>query len=107
MDMAHAHLLIVEDENIIAKDIQRRLTRLGYFVPAIASSGREALQKTADVRPDLVLMDIVLKGDMDGVDTAAQVQRRFQIPVVYLTAYADEHTWQRATATAPFGYVLK
>jgi PAS domain S-box-containing protein len=105
--MAHAHLLIVEDENIIAKDIQRRLTRLGYFVPAIASSGRDALQKTAEVRPDLVLMDIVLKGDMDGVDTAAQVQTRFQIPVVYLTAYADEHTWQRAIATAPFGYVLK
>jgi PAS domain S-box-containing protein len=107
MDMVHARLLIVEDENIIAKDIQRRLTRLGYSVPAIASSGRDALQKTADVRPDLVLMDIVLKGDMDGVDTAARVQTRFQIPVVYLTAYADEHTWQRAVAMAPFGYVLK
>ena len=69
--MAHERLLIVEDENIIAKDIQRRLTRLGYSVPAIASSGRDALQKTATVHPDLILMDIVLKGDMDGVDTAA------------------------------------
>jgi PAS domain S-box-containing protein len=105
--MAQERLLIVEDENIIAKDIQRRLTRLGYSVPAIASSGRDALQKTATVHPDLILMDIVLKGDMDGVDAAAQVQEHFQIPIVYLTAYADEHTWQRAMATEPFGYVLK
>ncbi|NJR44272.1 response regulator [bacterium] len=105
--MVHAHILIVEDENIIARDIQRRLTSLGYAVPAIASSGQEALHKAATLRPDLALMDIVLKGDMDGVETAAHMHRRLQIPVVYLTAYADDQTWQRARATEPFGYVLK
>jgi PAS domain S-box-containing protein len=105
--MAHATILVVEDENIIAIDIQQRLQSLGYAVPTIAASGLDALQKAADLCPDLVLMDIVLKGDMDGIETAEQVRTQFQIPVVYLTAYADEGTWQRALATAPFGYVLK
>ena len=105
--MAHATILVVEDETIIAIDIQQRLQRLGYAVPTIATSGLDALQKAADLCPDLVLMDIVLKGDMDGIETAEQLRTQFQIPVVYLTAYADEGTWQRALATAPFGYVLK
>jgi len=105
--MAHETILVVEDEKIIAIDIQQRLQSLGYAVPTIAASGLDALQKAADLCPDLVLMDIVLKGDMDGIETAEQVRTQFQIPVVYLTAYADEGTWQRALATAPFGYVLK
>jgi two-component system cell cycle sensor histidine kinase/response regulator CckA len=105
--MAHAHILLVEDENITAKDITQRLKNFGYSVAAIASSGQDAIQKAADLHPDLVLMDIVLKGDMDGIEAAEHLRTRFQIPVVYLTAYADEGTLQRAMATEPFGYVLK
>jgi CheY-like chemotaxis protein len=105
--MANAKILIVEDASIIAKDIQKILSRLGYAVPAVASSGEEAIQRAAETHPDLVLMDIVLKGDMDGVEAAAQIRDRFHIPVVYLTVYADEDTLQRARITEPFGYILK
>jgi two-component system, cell cycle sensor histidine kinase and response regulator CckA len=104
--MAQPHILVVEDENIIALDIQRRLKTLGYAVLAIASSGEEALQRSVAVHPDLVLMDIVLKGDMDGIDLAERFVM-LDVPVVYLTAYADEKTLQRAKATRPFGYLLK
>ena len=104
--MAQPHILVVEDENIIALDIQQRLKTLGYAVPAIASSGEEALQRSAVVHPDLVLMDIVLKGDMDGIDLAERFVM-LDVPVVYLTAYTDEKTLQRAKATRPFGYLLK
>src|SRR5919109_953556 len=92
--MAHEYILLVEDENLTAKDIKQRLKNFGYSVPAIASSGQDALQKAADLHPDLVLMDIVLKGAMDGIEAAAHLRTRFQIPVVYLTAYADEGTLQ-------------
>lgn len=105
--MAAEHILVVEDENIIAKDLQQRLTTLGYTVLAIASSGPDALQKAAVLPLDLVLMDIVLKGDMDGVEAAEHLRTRFGLPVVYLTAYADDHTLQRAKATEPFGYLMK
>jgi len=102
-----AHILVVEDENIVAKDIEHRLKALGYNVSALASSGEEALQKARDACPDLVLMDIRLKGAMDGVDTAEELRRQFNVPVVYLTAYADANTLQRAKVTQPFGYILK
>ncbi len=105
--MANAQVLVVEDASIIAKDIQDMLRRLGYAVSAVASSGEEAVQKAAETHPDLVLMDIVLKGDMDGVEAAQQIRDRFHIPVVYLTAYADEDTLQRAKITEPFGLILK
>jgi|SRR5437867_2338167 len=105
--MTHAHIMVVEDENIVAKDINHRLKSLGYDVPAVASSGAEAIRKAAQTLPDLVLMDIRLKGDMDGVETADQMRRQFNIPVVYLTAYADNSTLQRAKVTEPFGYILK
>jgi len=105
--MAPESILIVEDESIIARDIQQRLSRLGYTVAAIASSGEEALHKTADLSPALVLMDIVLKGKMDGVEAAARLQTQRDVPIVYLTAYADDITLQRAMATAPYGYVMK
>jgi signal transduction histidine kinase len=104
--MAQPHILVVEDENIIALDIQQRLKTLGYAVSAIASSGEEVLQRATAVHPDLVLMDIVLKGDMDGIDLAERFVM-LDVPVVYLTAYADEKTLQRAKATRPFGYLLK
>jgi signal transduction histidine kinase len=105
--VAAEHILVVEDENIIAKDLQQRLTALGYTVSAIVSSGPDALQKAADLPLDLVLMDIVLKGDMDGVETAEHLRTRFGLPVVYLTAYADAQTLQRAKLTEPLGYLLK
>jgi len=105
--MVHTKILVVEDESIIAKDIQNRLKSWGYAVPAIASSGEEAIKKAAGIQPDLVLMDIVLKGGMDGVEAAEEIRNRFNIPVVYLSAYADDKKLQRARITEPFGYILK
>jgi PAS domain S-box-containing protein len=105
--MAAKRILIVEDEGIIAKDIERALMKLAYHVTGIVSTGEEALLQTADDRPDLVLMDIMLKGEIDGIETAQRMRQQFGLPVVYLTAFGDPKTLQRATATAPFGYVLK
>jgi len=105
--MEPANILIVEDEPVVAKDIQLSLQRLGYRVPATATSGEEAIRKAGDTHPDLILMDIVLKGNMDGVETALQIQRRHDVPVIYLTAYADNHTLERAKVTSPAGYMLK
>lgn len=105
--MAQATILVVEDETIVAKDLQCTLVRLGYKVPATATSGEEAVRKAEEIQPDLVLMDIVLKGPMDGVETARKLHARVDVPVVYLTAYADDHTLQRVKETAPAGYLLK
>lgn len=105
--MSQATILVVEDETIVAKDIQCTLARLGYRAPATASSGEEALRKAAEIRPDLVLMDIVLKGSMDGVETARELRARYAVPVVYLTAYADDYALHRAKTTEPAGYLLK
>ncbi|MCI0695683.1 PAS domain S-box protein [candidate division KSB1 bacterium] len=100
-------ILVVEDENIVAKDIQNTLKALGYTVTAVVASGEEAIQKAGETQPDLVLMDIMLKGYQDGVEAARQIFARFNIPVVYLTAYTDETTLQRAKVTEPYGYILK
>ncbi len=105
--MNKPQILVVEDETIVALDIKQRLTRLGYTVPALAASGAEALDKAIKTQPDLVLMDIKLKGEMDGVTAAKQIRSRFDIPVIYLTAFADGPTLQRAKMTAPYGYLLK
>ena len=105
--MAKTEILIVEDERITAEDIRLSLGGLGYAVTGMASSGEEAIRKAEELHPDLVLMDIVLGGDMDGIEAAKRIRARFKIPVVYLTAYADEKRLERAKVTQPFGYILK
>ncbi len=98
---------MVEDENVVALDIQRDLMSFGYAVPATASSGEEAIEKAAVLRPDLVLMDIRLRGAIDGVEAAEEIRTRFNIPAVYLTAYADPATLGRARLTGALGYLIK
>ncbi|MEG4024611.1 ATP-binding protein [Microcoleus sp. S13C4] len=100
-------ILVVEDEVIVAQDIAGRLKKLGYAVTATVSSGEEAIQKSIENPPDLVLMDIVLKGDMDGVTAAEKIRIKRNVPTVFLTAYADDKTLQRAKLTDPFGYIIK
>jgi PAS domain S-box-containing protein len=105
--MVNAQILVVEDDGIIALDVESQLKRMGYAVPALACSGEEALAKAAETRPDLVLMDIRLKGELDGIAAAEQIRRLHSIPVVYLTAHADDDTLSRVKRTEPAGYVLK
>jgi signal transduction histidine kinase len=105
--MENARIMIVEDEGIVAWHLAQRLQDMGHSVPAVVSSGREAVQQAAVIRPDLVLMDIHLQGDMDGIEAAAQIRAQYDVPLVYLTAYADEPTLERAKATEPCAYVLK
>jgi PAS domain S-box-containing protein len=105
--MEKARIQIVEDEKIVAMDIQERLESFNYTISGTASSGEEAIKKAADTNPNLVLMDIMLKGEIDGIKAAQHIRAFFDIPVVFLTAYADESTLQRAKITEPFGYLLK
>lgn len=105
--MTKPQVMIVEDEAIVALDIQNRLSMMGYQVAAVASSGLEAIEKSRQVKPSLILMDIMLEGDMDGIDAAGTIREEQNIPVIYLTAYADEKTLGRAKVTEPFGYIIK
>ena len=102
-----AKLLIVEDENIVAMDIEATVKSLGYHVVGRASRGEEAIEKALTHRPDLVLMDIRLKGQMDGIQAAEAIRAKIGVPVVFLTAYADDPTLQRAKLAEPYGYLLK
>ena len=105
--MKQTRILVVEDESIVALDIQERLESLGYDVPATVAAGEKAIEQAGLLRPDLVLMDIQLQGQMDGIEAADHIRRQFGIPVIYLTANADHPTVQRAKFTEPFGYVIK
>lgn len=105
--MAGARILVVEDERIVSMDIQTRLRSLGYEVVGSATSGGEAITKAGELRPNLVLMDIMLDGNMDGIEAAEVIREHFGLPVIYLTAYADPATLQRAKVTEPFAYILK
>ena len=100
-------ILVVEDERITAEDIKSGLECAGYNVPALVSSGEDAIEKAGKLKPDLVLMDIKLKGKMDGIEAAEQIKYLYNIPVIYLTAYSDEYTVQRAKITEPSGYIIK
>jgi CheY-like chemotaxis protein len=105
--MTEGRILVVEDEHIVAMGIKRMLKELGYTVTGIASSGEDAISKAESTFPDVVLMDIMLKGEMDGVEASEKIRSRFNIPVVYLTAYSDDNILDRAKRTEPFGYIIK
>ncbi|MCG2828444.1 methanogen output domain 1-containing protein [Methanothermobacter sp. K4] len=105
--MSPTSLLVVEDESIVAMDIKHRAEGLGYRVVGMAASGEEAIKLAREEKPDLVLMDIVLKGEMDGIEAAEVIRAEMNIPVVYLIAYSDEKTLSRAKLTGPFGYIIK
>jgi len=107
MNNVNAKILIVEDERIVALDISATLKTLGYKIAGIAVSGNEAQDIVVKEKPDLILMDISLKGELDGIQTAEIIQNNNNIPIIYLTAYADEDTLARAKITEPYGYIIK
>jgi len=101
------NILIAEDENIIAIDIANTIKRLGYKVAGTARKGPEVIEKAIKLKPDLVIMDIILVGDMTGIEAAQIIISTLDIPVIYLTALTDEETLQKAKVTEPFGYIIK
>ncbi|MFN6497501.1 MAG: ATP-binding protein [Nostoc sp. DedQUE01] len=105
--MAQARILVVEDEVIVARTIASQLSQLGYIVTGTASSGKVAIAKAWETQPELILMDIILKGEMDGIATATHIREQLDVPVIFLTAYGDENTLERAKVTQPFGYIIK
>jgi DNA-binding NarL/FixJ family response regulator len=105
--MAEGRILIVEDERIVAMGIKRMLVSLGYAVAGIASSGEDAIKKTEITCPDLVLMDIMLKGNINGIEAAKEIMTLFDVPVVYLTACSENKIMEKAWKTNPSGYIVK
>jgi DNA-binding LytR/AlgR family response regulator len=105
--MSKTNILVIEDESIVSKDIQNSLKKLGYNVVGSANNGEDAISLAREHHPDLVLMDIMLKGEMSGIDAADVVRKELNIPVIFLTAYADESTLSKAKITEPYGYILK
>lgn len=102
-----AQVMVVDDEILVAEDLKLRLTDLGYEVTAVVGTGKDAIEMAGQTTPDIILMDIQLKGDMDGIEAAHEIKDRFDISVVYLTAYSDQETLDRAKITTPFGYLIK
>ena len=105
--MAKANVLVVEDERIIALELKDILKNLGHDVITIVSSGEEAVAKAGELEPDLILMDIMLQGEMDGIEAAAQIIKYFDIPIIYLTAYSGDELLARARQTEFYGYLIK
>src|SRR5574343_371076 len=105
--MEKLNIFIVEDESIVAKDIQNNLIKLGYNVLGIANNGNDAIEQIKNLNPDVVLMDIMIKGDLTGIEVAEQIKKFVNVPVIFLTAYADEGTLSKAKFTDPYGYILK
>ena len=105
--MIPARVLVVEDERVVALHLRQQLGRLGYSVPAMCTEGTQALNTIREIRPDVVLMDIHIEGDLDGIETASRIPDELRIPVIYLSAYSEEATLERARSTKPYGYLLK
>jgi PAS domain S-box-containing protein/putative nucleotidyltransferase with HDIG domain len=105
--MDKIRILIVEDESLVARDIENMAVSQGYEVCGIASTGDQSIEMAAESQPDLVLMDVIIKGSLDGISAAEKIWDSYRIPVIYVTAYADEHTLKRAKITEAFGYILK
>ena len=101
------NILVTEDESIVRKDIERSLKKLGYNVVGSADTGEKAVELAKKLMPDLALMDIMLKGGMTGIEAAEEIKRSIDIPIIFLTAYADESTLSKAKVTEPHGYILK
>ncbi len=105
--MSAIRILVVEDESIVALDLQDRLEETGYSVPALARTGELAINKAREVQPDLILMDINLAGQIDGIEAAETIRQDFDIPIIFLTAFSDQATLERARAAGPYGYIIK
>ena len=105
--MDKVRILIVEDEGIIGLDLQRILQNAGYYVYEVVASGEKAIQKADSDRPDLVMMDIFLEGELNGIEAAGQIRTRFNIPVIFITASTDKKLQDKALITEPFGYITK
>ena len=105
--MSDVRVLLVEDDNIIAKVAEWRLKNLGYSLCGRATTGAEAMELVVNTRPDIVLMDINIKGDIDGIETAKMIKKGFNIPVVYVTSHSDGPTLERAKETHPDGFITK
>jgi CheY-like chemotaxis protein len=105
--MAKSRIMIVEDEWTVAEEIKMVLQGMDYDVTSMSSSGEEAIQNAEKDKPDLVLMDIVLEGEIDGIAAANEIRSRFNIPIIFLTAYTDDKILERASITGPFGYIVK
>ena len=105
--MKKTRIMIVEDNQIVAEDIRQTLTGFGYHVTGMASGGKEALSIASEGKTDLVLMDVNLGGERDGIEIAAELKDRYNMPVVYLTAHSDMQTLERAKKTEPFGFLIK
>lgn len=106
IEMLEVKILLVEDESIEAMDIKRTLESFGFKVPYVASSGEEALEKAIEIMPDLILMDIIIRGQIDGIDVASKI-KKLNIPVIFLTAHREDDTIERAKLTEPYGYIVK
>jgi len=105
--MTEVNVFIVEDENIVAKDIEKSLKKLGYNVVGVAATGQKAIELCGEKLPDIILMDIMLKGDINGIEAATRIKESYNIPVIFLTAYADENTLSKAKVTEPYAYIIK
>lgn len=105
--MSKVKVFVVEDESIVSKDIQNSLVKIGYEVVGSSATGEKAIEDIQNSSPDIILMDIMLKGEINGIETAEIVRNNFSIPIIFLTAYADEDTLHKAKITEPHGYILK
>lgn len=105
--MENTKVFVVEDEAIVSKDIQVCLNKLGYDVIGNFSSGEKVLESLKFIKPDIILLDIMLSGQMSGIETSALIREKYNIPVIFLTAYTDEKTLSKAKVTDPYGYIVK